>query len=263
MTDLENQVSYRNLLGYVGRYRLMLVESLAALLLRDGPPPVAKDWGVARSSAGVKLQRLCSDGFLNHHRKGSAELPPLIGNVPYFTLTPKGAREAGCKPDRAEQPGTRPLKEAALAVHLTALWWCTLSGVEAHRVEPVELAPLFGKHKSFENVPHAIAREGERLRVYRLYSPASDPSEVLKHVRKQLAEAMDKPELGPWLPEGDYAFAILLPEPRYCRDMNDAIDASGLREQATFRISYAPTPSTLASALIEIKRGDPGDENRS
>jgi len=96
---------YQAVLRHVARYRLTLRAVIGKLLLPatgEPPPSLLEE---RRSQGGNVLVRLTSYGLLNHHHHKSKEFPPLAGNVPYFTLTPAGAKAVGAPADRAEELG--------------------------------------------------------------------------------------------------------------------------------------------------------------
>jgi hypothetical protein len=209
-----------------------------------------------RTQGGNALARLHGYGLLNHHHHKSAEYPPFPGNVPYYTLTPAGAKLAGVPIDRAEEAGKRAMSTDALEPHLAALWFCCMYPPERHRLEPDELVPLVGKHKFFENVAHCLAADAERQRIYRLYPPATHVPRIIEQAKKHLADSRAKTTLQPWVEDRTYGFAILAAEPSLCTDIRNALRQSGLDDEAAFEVALGPTPATLRDALRNYEQGN-------
>lgn len=239
---------YQAVLQHVARYRLTLRETVGALLLPGDGTPTAELAAERRDKGGHVLARLRGYGLLNHHHHKNSDYPPFPGGIPFYTLTPEGAKLAGVPVDRAEELGTRVLGNDALTIHLATLWFATMRRERCHRLEPAELIPLLGKHKFFDNVPHCLVRDPDGWRIYRIYVVSTDIPGVVEQVRKQVVAVLDLSGIADWLP-ADYAFAVLAPDERFCLDLKQALDRAGLAELARVRVALAPTPATLRDAI--------------
>lgn len=242
---------YEAVLRHIGRYRLMLRETLGWLMLPEServpPPSLSK----LRDPGSHALARLRDRGYLNHHHHKSTEFPPLPGNIPYYTLTAAGAKCIGVPLDRAEELGGHVYSNDALTLHLAALWFAVLGGRRSLRVEPAELAKLLGRHKFFDNVPHCLRHDPDGWRIYRLYVVSTDIQGVVEQVRRQAVAVSDLNGISDWLPR-DYGLAVLAPEKKLCLDLKRALDHAGVAELLHFHVAWAPTPETLRDALREF-----------
>lgn len=246
---------YRAVLLHVARYRLTLRETVGRLMLPDDDRPPRQQMDDRRTQGGNVLARLHGYGLLNHHHHKSTEYPPFPGNVPYYTLTPAGAKLAGVPIDRAEEAGKRAMSADALEPHLAALWFCCMNRHQRYRVEPDELASLFGKHKFFENVPHCVAQDDDAHRIYRVYPPSTHIPRIIEQAKKHLADTRAKQPLGDWVGDRSYGFAILGAEPSVCSDITAALRQSGLADEAAFKVALGPTPAALRDALRNYEQG--------
>jgi hypothetical protein len=250
--------SHLAVLKHVGCFRMTLPEVVGRLMLPECALASAtpKDLVNQRKSKGAHvLSRLAQEGLLNHHHHKSNEYPPFPQNVPYFTLSPNGARKAGVPIERSEQAGKRCLSADALAYHLATLWFCCMNSEERHRLEPDELHPLFGKQKAFETVPHCLTVGPRGMRVYRVYPPCTHISGILERVRKQLDSLRDRQALRLWIDERVFGLAILAPEPALCSDVTRALARTGLSNDFLFTVELGPTPATLRNALRMYSEG--------
>jgi hypothetical protein len=239
---------YLAVLRHVARYRLTLRAVIGKLLLPatgELSPTLMEE---RRSQGGNVLARLASYGLLNHHHHKSKEFPALTGNVPYFTLTPAGAKEVGAPAERAEELGKMAFGTDALETHLATLWFAYMQREPRHRLEPAELASLFGSHKFFENVPHCLARDQDGYRIYRIYVASTNIAGAIGNLRKQAAGLLDREIIRDWLPM-DYGICDLAAEERMCLDLQHALERSGLRDQVGCIVSLAPSTATLRDAL--------------
>lgn len=243
---------YEAVLRHVGRYRLLLPEALGWLMqgesARSQPPAL----GLVRDQGARTLARLRDQGYLNHHHHKSADYPPFPGNVPYYTLTPQGAKTIGMPLDRAEELGGHVFSNDALTVHLAALWFAVLGSCRCWRAEPAELAKLLGKHKFFDNVPHCLRHDPDGWRIYRLYVASTDIPGVVEQVRRQAIAVSDLPGVADWLPY-DYAIAVLAGDKRLCVDLKKALERASLGKLLYFRVCWTPTPETLREAMRELE----------
>jgi len=239
---------YQAVLRHVARYRLTLRAVIGKLLLPatgEPPPSLLEE---RRSQGGNVLVRLTSYGLLNHHHHKSKEFPPLAGNVPYFTLTPAGAKAVGAPADRAEELGKMLFGTEALETHLATLWFACMQREQRHRLEPAEMASLFGPQKFFENVPHCLAHDSDGYRIYRIYVASTNIAGAIGNLRKQAAGLLDREVIRDWLPS-DYGICVLAAEERMCLDLQHALERSELHDQVHCQVSLAPSTATLRDAL--------------
>lgn len=179
-------------------------------------------------------------------------------NVSYYTLTKKGAKEAGVTPNRAaEQRGPE-----AVRTHLATLWFSCMGAKRYYRLEPRELTSLFGKGVVHANTAHCITQDKDGPRVYRVY-PASSGSEAtvahLDEVLTGIGEVPEKKAVYEWLKDRDYGFAVLGPTPEACDDLSRAINRrdAGLTDRAHIIVRLGPSPETIRQAIYNYRDGQP------
>lgn len=176
------------LLQLVKLYRLLFVE--AALVLSD-----ASDIG----EAATLLKSLSKQDLLEEHSGKSG----LAKNVPYYTLSIKGASKVGVGRERASITGA-----ASISNHLAVLWCSAFGGegVVRKRVSNHEIGEALGATLHHNNV-HFAEKHGERTVIYRAYCTRTSLSNIQSWCLDTLRglPASYKGAVN----QGDYAIAVL------------------------------------------------------
>ena len=233
-------------LRHIALYRLTLIPVIERLFTTQHG-----------GNAGTLLVKLAKLGLLRHHKKVADGAFP--GRVPFFSLMPLGARMAGASEDRAE-----PLGPAALRTHLATLWFCIMSDERRYRLEPRELGSIFADHAPHANIPCCLADEKEGPKIYRVYETSTNIPKTIKQLRATLTAIWDAPTLRPWLMSGDLGFAVLGETTAKCGHLNKAIKEAKnekpcVADECHVIVRFAPSPSTLKSALDALRRKKPND----
>lgn len=229
------------ILKHVGLYRLTF------------PIVVERLFCKARGGiGGTLLSELARAGFLRHHKKLADGA--FQGGVPFFTLTPSGARMAGVSEDRGAVLGA-----PALRTHMAVLWFCCLSDRRRHRLEPSELREAFGDDAPYPNVAFCIGEEDEGPKIYRVYETATNVALSIKRLRLAIAKLWETPRVRPWLMCGDLGFAVLAETRAKCGHLTTAMksaskDKPGIADDCHVIVRFAPSPPTLKSAIASLSK---------
>lgn len=220
MSDRDDRI-----LAHVGLYQLTLRCVLEELFF-DG------------ANCGNVVQRLVAAKQLQI-REG------LPDRLSYYQLTRAEANRRGLPESRA-----RALQNQALHTALAVLWFCSMSSVKRHRLEPQDVDQFFP-----ETIPasiHCIERESDRHRLIRVkvVDPGSEDSSIIRSLRKAVFQTIERPGLRPWVTTGHYSFGIITETTARVERIRQIIaDDEQLSASASFLVEQAPGVRTLKQAI--------------
>ncbi len=214
------------ILEHLGRYRISLRPILERLFF-DG-----------RTSGNV-IQRLLKSGRI-HSREG------LPNRIRYYQLTMSEARKRSIPVGRSE-----PYAAQALNVHLGVLWLCCVEKANCHRVEEKALKDRF---EQTLRGPLCIERDGDSHKMLhvRVATADTEDTNLLRSLRGDINDALDRPDLAKPMTAGQFAFVVLVDTLARKRSLSKTLAEHELSELADIQIHFAPSHETLAQALREL-----------
>jgi hypothetical protein len=225
------------ILQHVGLYRLTIDAVVRHLFFNDVPKTKTKD------PVQSALDELVGEKLLRKQ-----ELPH---KVDCWTLTVLGTKKAGVPRARGLPTGPQ-----ATPTHLPVLWFCCMAEQRRYRLEPKEdLAPLLGDWKPHNNIPHCICQDDDGPRIYRLFTPSTEPIEAVQSAIATLDEIfITNRELYEWIEARDYGFALLGATSSKCADFNRLIEKAPegilpLSQRCQCIARLGPSPDTIRMAL--------------
>lgn len=226
------------ILRHIGLYRLTLRAALDRVFFNGVPP-------------GDVLQRLRDAGDIVTRK--------LPGNTSYYQLSTQGVNLIGVPADRAQ-----PFGPNALLTHLAILWFCTMDGVERHRLEP--------SHLEANGIPtdaltgdHCVEiREQGKGRILQVYVPGTrtSPDRIRRRLRESLNRALDNSTGRRLIEARQYGFAVLVDIETKRKHIKDIVARTKLgrhplQHWAHFQVNLAPSPATLR--LYTARKGKDAD----
>lgn len=180
--------------------------------MEDRDEKILKHIGLYHVSLRVVIEKLFFQGktcdhvlqrLLEQHRiQACSGLP---GGLSYYQLTLTEARKRSVPEHRARKHNTAALREA-----LAVLWFCCMSDKRRKRLERNQIGKIFGRGKGFGKPHCAEVRNEKENTIYRLYTPGPNSRDdyLIKLLRTDMQEAIDHPQLGPWLAAKAFQFAV-------------------------------------------------------
>jgi hypothetical protein len=209
-----------------------------------GLPAVISRVFMASKQAGHVLNRFAeSSGPLVRFPRS------LPGGLSYYRLSGRGVALLSTPKDRAE-----PLGEVALDLAIGVSFFCCMGPSRRYRVERKELLPFFGDRDTPQgNVPHVLSDESGEAILYRVYQAQGADSHTVQRVREHVAATRATPSIKPFLENGLYGFAILVPTSEKLKPIETAIRRHDLQALAPIVVGVGPTASTLAQELRKVR----------
>lgn len=191
-------------------------------------------------NCGNVIQRLTKQGKI----VSRAGLPSRIR---YYQLTPSEATARAIPQHRTEPLGTQAINK-----HLAILWHCCLTEGSRHRLERADV-----KSEISEHLPpgdYAVEQLDDNHRIVRLRLATSDAedSSIVRWVRGEVGKAAKHPLLRRLQGSGQVAYALLADVETRIPSLERSLEDSGLLEQATVNVKFAPSPQTLPAALRNL-----------
>jgi hypothetical protein len=214
------------ILHHIGLYRLTLRVVLARVFFAGRDP--------GNVLLRLRRQQLIQERPLRTAR-GDPQTP-VVGSFSYYQLTPAGAAQVSVPARRATPLATRRARK-----HLTVLWFCCMMEPARLRLEPHDLARLFGAALPgtlTAQVPHCLEGPSGARRIRRLYVPgARTPAHtVVRALRADVDAALLIPALAPWVEKQTYEFTILVESAPRAAVLEAALDRARLSDHALTQV---------------------------
>lgn len=173
--------------------------------------------------------------------------PGLPSRIRYYQLTPSEATARAFPQHRTEPLGTQAINK-----HLAVLWHCCIADGKRYRLERSDVKSKVSKH--LPPGDYAVEQNDGKHRITRLRIASSDAedSSILRWVRGEISKAAKHPALRRLQRSGQIAYTLLADVETRIPSLEKTLDDSGLLEQATVVVSFAPSPQTLAIALRQL-----------
>ena len=138
---------------------------------------------------------------------------------------------------------------------LQTLWFCALSEARSYRLSLEETRKVFPR-PPHHHLRHVITDQGDGPYVLRIYPTSVDVKSTVANLKKFIAEARSKHQLGDWIDAGDYGFCVLADHPQKVERIAEAViakrqGAGALAELARIEVAFAPTAVNVAEALSQ------------
>ena len=224
---MESRTRDDRILDHIGLYSLSLRPVLERLFFNG-------------KNCGNVVQRLTKQGKI-------VSRPGLPSRVRYYQLT---ASEATAR--AFPQHRTEPLGTQAINKHLAILWHCCLADGTRHRIERGDV-----KSNVSEHLPpgdYAVEQFEGNHRIVRLRIASSDAedSSIVRWVRGEVGKAAKHPHLSRLQRSGQVAYVLLADTKTRIPSLQRSLEDSGLLEQSTVVVAFAPSPQTLPVALRNL-----------
>lgn len=204
------------ILGHLGLYRVSFRAVISFMFFQGGFP-------------GNVLQRLRAEGRVTS-RGG------LRNRLRYYQLSVTEASARGLPVARG-----RPPKPQAFSLHVATLWYCSVApgGSLRRRLDTPELVHLFGV-----NTPkgaHVLDSNGppKVVRVIAV-APHTPARSIARALRKRILRLDAHPELGMWVRDKRYAFAIITSSEAKRARLAYLVQRYGKSSRAEIRVECAP-----------------------
>lgn len=191
-------------------------------------------------NCGNVIQRLTKQGKI-------VSRPGLPSRIRYYQLATSEAIARSFPQHRTEPLGTQAINK-----HLAILWYCCLADGVRHRLERGDV-----KNNVSEHLPpgdYAVEQLEDNHRIVRLRVASSDAedSSIVRWVRGEVSKAAKHPLLNRLQRSGQVAYTLLADTETRIPSLQRSLDDSGLLEQSTVVLAFAPSPQTLPAALRNL-----------
>lgn len=230
----ETQVTLEEtILAHVELYRLTIAPAVERLFF-------------SRETAGGDGATVAADVLNETVRQGrliARKLPGVKGaEENYYVLPPTKASK-------------RTSDAQGVNFDLQTLWFCALSDARSYRLSLEETRRLFLR-PPHHHVRHVITDQGDGPYVLRIYPTSVDVKSTVANLKKFIAEARSKHQLGDWIDAGDYGFCVLADHRQKVERIAEAMStrrpgAGALAELARIEVAFAPTAVNVAEALSQ------------
>jgi hypothetical protein len=220
------------ILAHVELYRLTIAAVVARIVFSQGS---AESDGAATAAADI-LAQLVRQGRLAAHK-----LPgPKGEEETYYVLPPTKSSK-------------RTSDAQGVNFDLQTLWFCALSETPSYRLSLQETRRIFPR-PPHHHVRHVVTEQGDGPYVLRIYPTSVDVKSTIANLKKFIAEARSKHQLGEWIDAGDYGFCVLADHPQKVERIAEAViakrpGAAALAELGRIEVAFAPTAVNVAEAL--------------
>lgn len=218
------------ILAHVELYRLTIAAAVERLFFSQEPP------GSDGAAAADVLAELVRQGRLTAHKLPGAK----GGEETYYVLPPT-------------QSSKRTSDAQGVNFDLQTLWFCAFTEPPSYRLSLQETRMLFPR-PPHHHVRHVITEHGDGPYVLRIYPTSVDVKSTVANLKKFIAEARSKHQLGDWIDTGDYGFCVLADHRHKVERIAEAViakrpGAGALAELARIEVAFAPTAVNVAEAL--------------
>lgn len=224
--------------------------------MQDRDERILKHIGLYRVSLRAVIEELFFDGKSCDHviqrllDEGRIQaLDGLPEKLSYYQLTLRETRARGIPKHRADPRGPR------LSEDLAVLWFACMGKRPRPRLERKPLDKVFGRGPGM-GVPHCREHISEAEQViYRIRAagPDTDDTRLLRDIEWWARAGLAHPQLGPYLLEHLYAFAILVEHPDRADRLKDLLRRREALSGIRIHIESVPGQLRLAAALRERK----------
>jgi len=220
------------ILTHVELYRLTIAPVVERLFFSQER---AGSDGAAAAASDILAELVCQRRLAAH------KLPGVKGTEEnYYVLPPTKATK-------------RTSDAQGVNFDLQTLWFCAMSEVRSYRLSLEETRRLFPR-PPHHHVRHVITDQGDGRYILRIYPTSVDVKSTVANLKKFIAEARSKHQLGDWIDAGDYGFCVLVDHLQKVERIADAViarrpGAGALAELARIEVAFAPTAANVSEAL--------------